>query len=108
MAKGFDPGELMNQARKMKEALAKAQNELKDRVVEADAGGGLVRVFVNGGSEVVGVKIAADAVDPDDVSMLEDLVMVAMNNALEKARTMSDDEMNKLTGGLGGGLGGLF
>lgn len=106
MAKGFDPGELLQQARKMKDQMAKTQEALKARVVEAESGGGLVKVFVNGSSEVVGVKIKKDAVDPSDVSMLEDLVMVACNNALEKAKKMADDEMGKITGGLG--LGGLI
>ena len=106
MAKGFDPGEIMNQARKVKEQIAKTQDQLRDRVVEADAGGGLVRAFANGASELVGVKIDAKAVDPDDLSMLEDLIQVAVNNALQKASELSNEEMNKITGGLG--LDGLI
>ncbi len=102
MAKGFDPAELMNQARKMKDQMAKVQEGLKERVVEADAGGGLVQVFVNGGTEVVGIKIKPEAVDPDDLGMLEDLIMVAINAGIEKANALSEAEMGKITGGMGG------
>lgn len=106
MPSGFDPGDLMNQARKMKEQMARTQDELRDRVVESEAGGGVVRAFVNGASEVVGIKIDPKAVDPDDLGMLEDLVMVAVNGGLAKANDLSSEEMNKLTGGLG--LDGLI
>ena len=102
MAKGFDPADLMNQARKMKDQMAKVQEGLKERVVEAEAGGGMVQVFVNGGTEVVGIKIKPEAVDPDDLGMLEDLIMVAVNAGIEKANAMSEVEMNKITGGMGG------
>lgn len=106
MAKGFDPAELMNQARKMKEQLARAQDALKERIVEAESGGGMVKVFANGTQEIVGVKLNPEVIDPKDPSMLEDLFQVAANNALAKAKKMSDDEMSKITGGLG--LGGLM
>ena len=106
MAKGFDPSELMNQARKMKDEMAKVQDSLKERVVEGVSAEGLVTAFVNGNSEVVGIKIDPKAVDPDDLSMLEDLVMVAVNKGLEQANAMSSEEMNKITGGMG--LGGLI
>ena len=102
MAKGFDPAELMNQARKMKDQMAKAQEALKERVVEADAGGGLIQTFVNGGGEIVGIKIKPEAVDPDDLGMLEDLIMVAVNAGIEKANKLSEEEMGKITGGMGG------
>ena len=102
MAKGFDPAELMNQARKMKDQMAKAQEALKERVVEGEAGGGLVQAFVNGGSEVVGIKIMPDAVDTDDLGLLEDLLLVAINAGLKKAEALSEDEMGKITGGMGG------
>ncbi len=107
MAKGFDPGELMNQARKMKEQMAKVQDQLKERVVEGTAGGGMVTTFVNGGGEVVGIKLKKDVVDPDDIAMLEDLIQVAVNDGLKKANELSEEEMGKVTGGMGG-LGGLF
>ncbi|MFT7616533.1 MAG: DNA-binding YbaB/EbfC family protein [Planctomycetota bacterium] len=102
MAKGFDPSELMSQARKMKDQMAKVQEGLKERIVEAEAGGGMVKVFVNGGTEVVGIKIKPEAVDPDDMGMLEDLIMVAVNAGIEKANAMSEEEMGKITGGMGG------
>ena len=102
MAKGFDPGELMNQARKVKDPMAKVQEELRERVIEGTAGGGLVSVFVNGAGEVVGVKIKPEAVDPDDLAMLEDLIQVAANDGIKKANELSESEMNKVTGGLGG------
>ena len=102
MAKGFDPSELMNQARRMKEQMAKKQQELEERVVEASSAGGMVTAFVNGNQRLVGVKIKPEAVTPDDVGMLEDLVMVAVNNGLQKAGEMAQAEMNRITGGLGG------
>ena len=104
MSKGFDPAEIMNQARKMKDQLAKTQEALKERIVEAESGGGLIKVFANGQSEIVGIKIKKDAVDPADVAMLEDLVLVACNAALAKAKKLADDETAKITGGLGLGF----
>ena len=101
MAKGFDAGEMMNQARKMKEQMARVQDDLAKRVVEGTSGGSVVTAFVNGGGQVVGIKIKPEAVDPDDVSMLEDLVLTAVNNGLEKANELSETEMGKVTGGLG-------
>ena len=106
MAKGFDPAEMMQQARRMKEQISKAQEKLKDRVVEGEAGGGLVKAYVNCGKEVVGIKLKPDVVDPQDLSMLEDLIMVAVNNGLKRAAQIEEEEMNKLTGGMG--LGGLL
>lgn len=107
MGKGFDPSELMKQARGMKDQMARIQESLKTRVVEAEAGGGAVKIFANCDGEVVGVKILPDAVDPEEVGMLEDLIQVGVNTALEKAKAIADEEMGKVTGGLGG-LGGLF
>lgn len=106
MAKGFDPSELMKQARALKDQMAKEQEKLKERVVEGTAGGGMVTAFVNGAGEMVGIKLNPDVVDSDDVSMLEDLIQVAVNDGIAKANELSESEMNKLTGGLG--MGGLF
>ena len=106
MAKGFDLSELMKQARALKDQMAKEQEKLKERVVEGTAGGGMVTAFVNGAGEMVGIKLNKDVVDPDDVSMLEDLIQVAVNDGITKANELSETEMNKLTGGLG--MGGLF
>ncbi|MEZ6194259.1 MAG: YbaB/EbfC family nucleoid-associated protein [Planctomycetota bacterium] len=109
MAKGFDPGEILNLQRKMKDEMTKAQEKLKECVVEGVAGDGLVTAFVNGSSEVVGIKIDPDAVDTDDLSELEDLVMIAVNKGLEKATELHNEEMNRIGGGMGlGGLGNMF
>ncbi|HHW55990.1 MAG: YbaB/EbfC family nucleoid-associated protein [bacterium] len=93
-------GKMMKQMQKLQAQMAKLQEELAQRTVEASAGGGVVTVTVNGENQVVGVKIDPDAVDPDDVEMLEDLVMAATNEALRRAQAMVAEEMGKLTGGL--------
>jgi DNA-binding YbaB/EbfC family protein len=98
--------QLMKQARKMQEQMAKLQEELEQKTVEASAGGGVVTVVANGKKEVVEIKIAPEAVDPDDVEMLQDLVLAAVNEALRQAEEMVQDEMSKLTGGLS--IPGLF
>jgi len=85
----------------MQRKIAEVQSELKERVVEASAGGGMVTVMANGHQDVVAVKIDPEVVDPDDVGMLEDLVQLATNQALKKARELRDEEMRKVTGGLG-------
>ncbi|MBO8159982.1 YbaB/EbfC family nucleoid-associated protein [Thermosyntropha sp.] len=101
----FNPGgaslnKMMKQARKVQEQIAKLQEELKERVVEASAGGGAVKVKVNGKQELVEIKIKPEAVDPDDVEMLEDLIMAAVNEGLKAAQEMVSEEMAKITGGL--------
>ena len=106
--KGFDPNALFSQARKMKEEMARVQSELAGRMVEGRAPGGSVRVIVNGNSEVQAVKIESEAIDPDDPSFLEDLVTVAIKDALEKARKVHEEAMEKATGGGLGGFPGLF
>ena len=116
MAKGFkgfggglpNMGNLMKQAQKMQEDMAKAQEELENIVVDASAGGGAVTVVVTGKKEVKEIKINPDVVDPDDVEMLEDLILVAVNEGLRKATEVADSQMSKVTGGLGGGMPGLF
>jgi len=94
-------GNLFKQAQQMQRKIAEVQSELKERVVEASAGGGMVTVMANGHQDVVAVKIDPEVVDPDDVGMLEDLVQLATNQALKKARELRDEEMRKVTGGLG-------
>ena len=102
MAKGMgDMGGMLRQAQKMQKEMARIQKELKDRVVEGQAGGGMVRVFANGQQEVVGVKIDPQVIDPDDIEMLEDLVLAAATQALKKARELAESEMGKVTGGMG-------
>ncbi|MFQ5506237.1 MAG: YbaB/EbfC family nucleoid-associated protein [Planctomycetota bacterium] len=97
---------LLKQAKLMQDRMAALQNDLKERIEEGTAGGGVVKVFVNGCREVMGVKISPEAVDPDDVETLEELVGAAMKNALEKAKELEATEMRKATGGLD--LPGLF
>ncbi|MCD4828078.1 MAG: YbaB/EbfC family nucleoid-associated protein [Candidatus Cloacimonetes bacterium] len=98
--------DLMKQAQKMQQDLMKAQEELATQEVEASAGGGMVKLVMNGKHEIISLKIDPEAVDPDDVEMLEDLVMAAFREAQEKISRTSDDEMGKLTGGLN--IPGLF
>lgn len=99
-------GNLMKQARQMQDKMARLQEEMAGRTVEASAGGGMVRVVANGAGEVMSVKIDPQAVDPDDVEMLEDLVRAACNEASRKGRDMMAEQMKKLTGGLP--IPGLF
>jgi DNA-binding YbaB/EbfC family protein len=93
-------GKMMKQMQKLQAKMAQLQEELAQRTVEASAGGGAVTVKVNGENEVLEVKIDPDVVDPEDVEMLEDLVLAATNEALRLAREMVAEEMGKLTGGL--------
>ena len=93
---------LMKQAQKMQRQMEEAQKELEEKEVEAAAGGGAVKVKVSGKKEIVAVTIDPEVVDPDDVEMLEDVIMAAVNEALRKADEVSAANMAKLTGGLGG------
>jgi len=98
--------DLMKQAQKMQQDMVKAQEELANKEEEGSAGGGMVTVRVNGKNEILAVKIDPEVVDPDDVEMLEDLIMAAVNEALGKISKTSSDELSKLTGGLN--IPGLF
>ncbi|MHC4550717.1 MAG: YbaB/EbfC family nucleoid-associated protein [Planctomycetota bacterium] len=105
MAKGFgDMSGLMKQAQKMQADLKRLQEDLKDRVLEGKAGGDAVVAFVNGAQELLQVKIKPEIVDPDDIEELEDLIVAAVRSALESARKMSEEETNRITGGMAGGL----
>src|SRR5690554_4203107 len=97
---------MMKQVQKMQADMAKLQQELADREVEASSGGGVVTVKVNGKQEVLAIKIQPEAVDPDDVEMLEDLITAAVNEALRKSQDMVAGEMSKITGGMK--IPGLF
>lgn len=88
----------------MQKQMEEAQKTLEETNVSASAGGGVVNVTVTGKKEVVEVKIDPDAVDPDDVEMLEDMILAAVNEALRKADELSTNSMAKITGGLGGGF----
>ena len=96
---------LMKQAQKMKKQMEDATKELEEKEMTATAGGGVVEITVSGKREVTKVKIDPEAVDPDDVEMLEDLIMAATNEAMRKIDEYSQNTMGKITGGLGGGMG---
>lgn len=98
---------LMKQAQKMQRQMEEKTKELEEKEWEATAGGGAVTVRVSGKKEVVAVKLSEEVVDPDDIEMLEDLIMAATNEALRKMEEENAAVMTQLTGGLGG-LGGLF
>jgi len=93
-------GNIMKQAKKMQERMARLQEELGMKTVEVSSGGGMVSVVVNGKFEVMSLKIEKDVVNPDDVEMLQDLVMAAVNEGVRKAQEMNAAEMAKITGGL--------
>ena len=93
---------LMKQAQKMQKQMAETTKALEEKSYEASAGGGVVSVTVSGKKEVTAIKIAEEVVDPDDIEMLEDLVMAAVNEAIRKMDEMSTQKMSKITGGLGG------
>jgi hypothetical protein len=95
---------LMKQAQKMQRQMEETTKELEEKEVTASAGGGAVEVTVSGKKEVVKVKLAEEVVDPDDIEMLEDLIVAATNEALRKIEDMSQQSMAKITGGLGGGF----
>ena len=99
---------LMKQAQKMQKQMAEQQAELEAREFSASAGGGVVEVTVSGKREITKVKLDKEAVDSDDVEMLEDLIMAATNEALRKCEEESQASMSKITGGLSGLSGGLF
>ncbi len=98
--------DLVKQAQMMQKKMAKMQEELNAREGEASSGGGMVTVKVNGGQEVLEVRIEKDVVDPEDVEMLQDLILAATNDALKRARDMVQGEMSQLTGGMK--IPGLF
>ncbi len=93
---------LMKQAQKMQKQMEEAQKTIESSEATATAGGGAVTVTVSGKKEITSIKIAEDAVDPDDVEMLEDLIMAAVNEALRKIEDMQQASMSKFTGGFGG------
>lgn len=107
----FNPGManmqgMMKKVQKMQQEMLKLQEDLKNRTVEATAGGGAVTVVVTGRKTIEKITIAPSAVDPDDVEMLEDLVTTAVNEAMRKVEEMTEREMGKLTGGMK--LPGMF
>ena len=99
-------GKMLKQAQKIQQEMAKLQEELKERTVEASAGGGVVEVTVSGKQELLAIKIKPEVVDPEDIEMLQDTIVAAVNEALSKSQEMVADEMAKITGGLN--IPGLF
>ncbi|MDM8549121.1 YbaB/EbfC family nucleoid-associated protein [Desulfobacterales bacterium HSG2] len=93
-------GNMMKQAQKLQTKMLKLQEELAEKTVETASGGGMVRVVANGKQQIVSINIEKEVVDPDDVDMLQDLVLAAVNDALTKSQEMVSGEMGKLTGGL--------
>jgi hypothetical protein len=93
-------GNMMKQAQKLQSKMMKMQEELGDRTVESAAGGGMVKVVANGKQQIVSIQIEKEVVDPEDVEMLQDLIMAAINDALTKSQEMVSSEMGKLTGGM--------
>ena len=93
-------GQLMKQAQKFQSKMAKLQEELGDKTMEASAGGGMVSVVANGKQDLISIKIDREVVDPEDIEMLQDLVLAAANDALTRAKDMMNDEMGKLTKGM--------
>ena len=111
MARGGFPGmggmnmnNLVKQAQKMQKQMEESQKALQEKEYTASAGGGAVEITVSGKKEIVKVKLAEEAVDPDDVEMLEDMIMAAANEAIRKMEEDTAAVMSKLTGGLGGGF----
>lgn len=98
--------QMMKQVKKMQEQMLKAQEELATKTVEGTSGGGVVTVEVNGHKQILSINIKPEAVDPDDVEMLQDLVLTAVNDALAKAEEIANADMGKFTGGMK--IPGLF
>ena len=107
MPGGMNQAAMMKQAQKMQQDMLRMQEEMERKTYKATSGGGMVTAEVNGKHEIVGLTINPEAVDPDDVEMLQDMVIAAVNEAFRTADADAQNNMAKLTGGLGG-LGGLF
>lgn len=114
MAKGFNGmggmnmNNIMKQAQKMQKQMLETQETLNQKTLEMTSGGGAVKIVISGKKEIQSIKIDPEVVDSDDVEMLEDLILSAVNEAIRQADEMYTNEMGKITGGLGGLGGGLF
>ena len=111
--KGPSMNEMIKQAQKMQENMQAKQAELEEREYEVSAGGGVVKVKINGRREVLNIDIAEEIVDPDDIETLSDILVAAVNEAIKKVEDASNNEMGKITGGIGAmggmmGMPGLF
>ena len=98
---GMNPNDLMRQVQKMQQEMERIQGETAQEVVNVTSGGGMVQLAITGGLEVQSIKIAPEVVDPEDVEMLQDLIVAAVNEGIQKAQAMMSDRMGALTGGLG-------
>lgn len=98
--------QMMQQVKKMQKEMEKAQEALKDKTVQGTAGGGVVTITANGQKEILAVEIKPEAVDPDDIEMLQDLILTAMNDTLKQVDELVNKDMGRLTGGLN--IPGLF
>jgi DNA-binding YbaB/EbfC family protein len=96
----MDMSSLMKQAQDFQQKMAQLQEELAKKTVTAEAGGGMVKVVVNGRNELVSIEIEQEVIDPDDRAMLQDLILAAVNEGMRQAREMVQAEMSRLTGGL--------
>jgi nucleoid-associated protein EbfC len=104
---GFDMNALLKQAQQMQAQMAQAQEQLKNEVVEASAGGGMVKVVMSGDLALREIRIDPEAIDPEDAELLAEMVQAAVNEAIRAAQELANSKMGGITGGLGGGLGGL-
>ena len=102
-------GKLMKQAQQLQTKMAKMQEELSEKTVEASAGGGMIIAVANGKQELVSIQIEREVIDPEDAEMLQDLIMAAVNDALNRAKEMMNEEMGKVTQGMNiPGMPGMF
>ena len=108
MMGGGNMQQLARQAQMLQQQISQLQENLDKREFEATAGGGMVRAKVNGEREILELEIKPEAVDPNDVELLQDMIVAALNEALKTAHETVENEMSKLTGGMGGGFGGLL
>ena len=100
-AGGGGQSNMLAQLQKLQEEMAKTQEKLADETVEVTAGGGTIKAVMNGKQQLVSITIAPEAVDPEDVEMLQDLIVAAVNEALERSQALAAERMNAVTGGLG-------
>ncbi len=98
---GGGGGDMLAQLQKLQDEMAKTQEKLADETVEVTAGGGMIKAVMNGKQSLLSITIAPEAVDPDDVEMLQDLIVAAVNEAVERSQALAAERMNALTGGLG-------
>lgn len=109
MGGGFNPAALQKQVEELQKKMVEAQQQLENEQVSATVGGGMVTVTMNGHQKILSIKISPDAIkeSADDATMLEDLIMAAVNEAHERSQTMASQRMNAVTGGMGAGLLGM-